>query len=330
MLKIAIVGMGDVATHHYLPFLRDQGDVELGLHSRDQEKARRLAEAFGAKHFSTIDDLAGWNPTATLVLTSEKVRYEIAWALIEAGVKRIFCEKPLVAAKGQAHVSEDDFCRGRRLLAFARESQCEMAMNFNYRFFDQTLLAKEIARSRCFGSVIQVAMLTHYACWSHCIDLLHFFAGKCMEITGLSGGVERHGQGIEACDRAAAFRMESGAVGTLIGTSGLKWRHPLFEAIFTFESGRIHMRDIDGDLEVLDGASHTHERISRGRDASRWDDYGSSFKKALSAYLTSLKAGTQPPVPGVDGLRELQFEAALGRSVMENRPVDVQGEFPLF
>ena len=34
-----------------------------------------------------------------------------------------------------------------------------------------------------------------------------------------------------------------------------------------------------------------------------------------------------PPVPGMAGLQELQFEAALKRSIAQGRPVDVAREF---
>ena len=45
--------------------------------------------------------------------------------------------------------------------------------------------------------------------------------------------------------------------------------------------------------------------------------------------LDSLRQGQPPPVPGLDGLRELQVEAAFKRSITERRPVLVQEEFPL-
>ena len=200
---------------------------------------------------------------------------------------------------------------------------------FNYRFFDQSLLAKKIIAERRFGPVIQITGQTHYACWSHCIDLIHHFSGEITEVTALTGQVKREGQGIQSYDKAAAFRCSNGAMGTLIGTAGMKWQHPLFELIFTFENGRIHMRDIDGDLEVLDGATQQHERYSAVRDRSRWDHYKTSFEKALTAYLHSMREGDPPLVTGMDGLRELQVEAALKRSATEKRPVQVQEEFTL-
>jgi len=139
---------------------------------------------------------------------------------------------------------------------------CETAMVFNYRFFGQSIAAREIAAARRFGRVINITGQVHYACWSHCIDLIHCFAGGIREITALSGPVTRKGERVDpARDVTAAFITVDGAAGTLIGTAGMKWQHPLFELVFTFENGRLHMRDLDGSLEILDGARTQHERF---------------------------------------------------------------------
>jgi predicted dehydrogenase len=330
-MKIAVVGIGGVASKNYIPYLASQPDVVLGYYNRTHSKAQEIAEQFDGEVFASLADLTAWDPDTTLVLTSETGRYEVGMELINLGVPRIFFEKPLVAAQGQAHVTEDDFYKGKEMLDLARERGCETAMVFNYRFFDQSMAAKRIAATRNFGEVINAVGQVHYACWSHCIDLIHHFAGSMAEITALAGTATRKGAevSIEAQDVTAAFRMENGATGTLIGTSGMKWQHPLYELILTFENGRIHMRDLDGDLEVLDGATQSHEIHALARHNSRWDQYRGSFEKSLHAYLDSLRNGSTPPVPGIDGLRELQVEAALKRSIAERRPVQVQEEFPL-
>ena len=141
----------------------------------------------------TLADVAAWKPTAVLVLTSETARHEVGMELLRRGVKRIFFEKPLVAAKGQAHVSEQDFLAGRRIMRLAAKRRCETAMVFNYRFFEQCVAARELAAWRRFGQVITITAQVHYACWSHCIDLIHWFAGEIREITALSGAVARRG-----------------------------------------------------------------------------------------------------------------------------------------
>jgi len=329
-LRIAVVGTGEVARKNYLPFLAAQPDVALACWNRTAEKAAQAGREFHGEVLPTLEDVAAWKPTAALVLTAETCRHEVGTALIELGVPKIFFEKPLVAVEGQARVSEEDFAKGRAMLQRAAARGCETAMVFNYRFFEQSIAAKEIATARKFGRVIAVTAQVHYACWSHAIDLIHWFAGGIREIAALSGPVEREGDRVGAAkDVTAAFVTADGAAGTLLGTAGMKWQHPLFELTFTFENGRLHLRDLDGTLEILDGARPQHETISFVRDTSRWANYDESFKKALGAYLKSLRDGTPPPVPGIDGLRELQVEAALKRSIRERRPVNLAEEFPL-
>lgn len=329
-LRIAVAGTGEVARKNYLPFLAGQKDVVLACWNRTAEKAAAAAGEVGGEHFATLKELVAWRPTAVLVLTAETCRDEVATKLLKLGVKRLFFEKPLVAARGQAHVSEKDFIAGRTLMRLAARCRCETAMVFNYRFFEQSVAARELARQRRFGRVINLTAQVHYACWSHCIDLIQWFAGGIREITALGGPVLREGERVGAAkDVTAAFITEEGAVGTLIGTAGMKWQHPLFELTITFEQGRIHLRDLDGTLEILDGRRQRHETISMVRDASRWASYDESFREAVGAYLHSLRTRTAPPVPGIDGLRELQVEAALRRSIKERRPVNLAREFPL-
>ena len=97
----------------------------------------------------------------------------------------------------------------------------------------------------------------------------------------------------------------------------------------SFEEGRLTFRGLDGDMEVLDYSGNRHEIYGLTRATSRWDQYNHSFDKAVGAYLQSVRAENAPPVPGISGLRELQFEAALKRSIRLLRPVNLQDELPL-
>ncbi|MDR1281275.1 MAG: Gfo/Idh/MocA family oxidoreductase [Opitutaceae bacterium] len=328
-MKIAIIGTGNVATGNYLPWFTAQTGIQIGCLDQNTARAQAAAEKSGGRAFATSAELIAWKPDAAFVLTNEMWHYDAGLPLLQAGLPRVLFEKPLVAARGQAHVSEADFFQGRELLEIAARTGSEVAMLFNYRFFDQTIAARRIVAERDFGELVNVSGTIHYACWSHCIDLVHHFGGGAATLAALEGAPEREGQDIVARDVVAAFTLENGATGTLVGTAGLKWQHPLFELILAFERGRLHMRDIDGDLEILDGASSIHERITTVRDASRWQHYTASFHKALTAYLDAVRAGKPAPVSGTDGLRELQFEAALRRSIAEKRPVEIAREFPL-
>jgi predicted dehydrogenase len=127
----------------------------------------------------------------------------------------------------------------------------------------------------------------------------------------------------------ASFLIGNQATGVLLGTSGINWNFPLFELTVNFEGGRIHFRDLDQDMEVLDYRSQVHEIFSPSRGESRWTKYDESFEKSVDAYLASIRKGAPPPVPGMAGLLELQFEASLKKSIAERRPVLPSEEFPI-
>ncbi len=329
MMRLGIVGTGKVALNNYIPYLARQPDVTLAYLNRSRPKAEAAAAQYGGTVCGSPAELLAWNPDVVFVLTRETDRYEAALALLEHRPQRLFFEKPLVAQAGQAHVVEQDFFDGREILRRAAACGCETAMIFNYRFFDQVLAARQVVAERGFGAVVNVTGLVHYACWSHCIDLVHLFAGPLAELVALQSDTARSGAGIQSHDVMVAFRTQADASGTLIGTAGLDFRFPLFELTFSFEHGRIHLRDLDGDTEVLDYRRDRHEVLAIVRDRSRWAQYDRSFEKSLAAYLDALRHGAPPPVPGRAGLQELQVEAAIRRSVAQGRPVRVADEFPL-
>ena len=327
-LKIGLVGTGNVAKGNYIPCLAGQEDVELGYYNRTKAKADAVAAEFCGEAFDTLEALLAWSPDSVFVLTRETERLAAATALLELKPKRLFFEKPLVSAHSQEDVREEDFTDARTLLQKADAQGCETAMIFNYRFFDQPLKAKELIAQRHFGRVVNITGLVHYACWSHAIDLVHHFADPIVELTALKG-LNARGDKMAAHDVTTAFRTGHDATGTLIGTSMLNWTFPLLELTFNFEQGRIHIRDLDGDMEVLDHQSGRHETHAIARDRSRWQQYDASFVKSILAYLDSLRQGQSPPVPGIAGLQELQVEAAIKRSIAHQRPIDLATELPL-
>jgi len=324
-ITIAVIGTGSVARNNYLPFLSKEKDVVLTYFSRTQSKAEECAKVFGGRVVEAIDDIHANEPDAILVLTPETQRYEVTAALLQGKPKRLFFEKPLVAQNGQDKVCEDDFHKAADLLQRAKACGTETAMVFNYRFFDQTVRMKRIVDDRGFGKLIHASMFVNYACWSHCIDLLHLFGGRASQISALAGGIQYK----DAVDVSGSFCLANGATGTILGTNGSPFEFPLYQVIMNFEQGTIRFSDLDGPMDVFDKTTRYCETHALIGNHSRWEQYSGSFEKSLAAYLDSIRQNEPPPVPGIAGLDELQFEVALRRSIDQKRPVDVQNEFPL-
>jgi predicted dehydrogenase len=329
-IRVAIVGTGKVAVQNYLPHLVQHDDIELRFYNRTPAKALAAAEQFGGVAVGTVTELMADPPDTVLVLTRETDRYAATDALLPFGPRRLFFEKPLVAQAGQAAVTEEDFLLGRTLLQRAQAAGAETAMVFNYRFFEQTRKAQALLVERDLGAPVHFTGLVHYACWSHCIDLALTFMGPAAVVSALADPRTGPCMGSENVRNVTvAARMKNDATGALIGTCGMDFKLPLYELTFAFERGRISMRDLDGDLELIDYRSGRHERHALPRDVSRWDQYRASFGKAVNAYLESVRTGAPPPVPGLAGLRELQFEAGIQRSIAEGAPVTLDETFPL-
>jgi predicted dehydrogenase len=328
-LKVAVVGTGKVAQTNYLPCLAAEPDVTLAYLSRTRSKAEACASKFGGVSVDSMRELMDWQPDTVFILTREMERYDVASALLEHGPRRIFFEKPLVAHHGQENVTEQDFVDGRTILNTARDRGCETAMVFNYRFFEHSQLARQIVQERDFGQALNITGLVHYACWSHCIDLVHFFGGPIEEVSALQSQSEHANGSMRARDMTIAFRTSGDATGTLIGTTTLAWDFPLFDLTINFERGRIRMQDLDGDMDVMDARKMEVEHYHIYGAKSRWDQYNSSFDKSIKAYLDSVGQGQPPPVPGIASLLELQVEAGAKRSIAQARPVNLTSEFPL-
>ena len=320
-MKIAVIGTGGVAVRNYLPHIAERGDVELSYLNRTRSKAAAAAEQFGGRVAADSAELMSDEPDACLIFTKEMDRVEAANALLPYRPKRLFFEKPLAARHGQANVVEEDFFDAREMLQAAHGAGVETAMVFNYRFFDQTQLAREIVAGEEFGQPVHFTGLVHYNCWSHCIDLVLQFMGPAASISAQatedSGNV------------TVAARMANDATGTLIGTSAIDLKLPLYELTFAFEHGRLSMRDLDGEMEVINYRTGRHERHNLTFDISRWDQYRASFGKAINAYLDSVRDGAPPPIPGLAGLQELQFEAGIKRAIASGAKVVLEEAFGL-
>lgn len=328
-MEIAIVGTGRVADRNYIPSLLRHKDVSLTCYSRTSERAEVVGRKHGVRVVRSLEALCWRRPEAIFVLTGEQQRLEAVQTLLPFQPKRLFLEKPLVARYGQARVAQEDFWDGKTLLLQAQEAGIEVAMVFNYRFFDQTQRAKRLVQERDFGAAVNVVALSHFATWSHCIDLILQFAGPLREISAREGPKSYPflDDG-EVSDVVASYLIGENATGTILGTSATNWHFPLFELVIGFERGRVHFRGLDQDMEVLDYGDSVHEIYQPSRETSRWEKYEESFVKSIDAYLESIRNGAPPPVPGCAGLLELQFEAALKRSIAEGRPVIPSREFP--
>ena len=258
-------------------------------------------------------------------------RLDAANTLLPLKPKRLFFEKPLAARHGQANVEEEDFFDAREMLEAAHGAGVETAMVFNYRFFDQTRLAREIVEREAFGTPVHFTGMVHYACWSHCIDLVLYFMGPAASISAQATEASGPCMGAEdSRNVTVAARMENDATGTLIGTCAIDFKLPLYELTFAYEHGRISMRDLDGEMEVIDYRTGRHERHNLPYDVSRWDQYRASVRQGDQRLPGQCaRWWRRRRFPELAGLQELQFEAGIKRAIGTGATVGLEEAFAI-
>jgi predicted dehydrogenase len=146
MVRLAVVGVGDVGQREYLPELhRLAGRAEIAVVcSRTDERAREVAGRFGVERWTTSYEEAVGAPDvdAVLNLTPLQLHAEVTLAALAAG-KHVYSEKPLAGSSGEAaRMGEEAERRGLVVVA----APCVM-------LFPQVRHAQELVAGDAFGPI---------------------------------------------------------------------------------------------------------------------------------------------------------------------------------
>jgi virulence factor len=115
MLKIGVMGLGNIAQKAYLPTMAGmQDECEWHLTTRNQEKGAALAQKYGFTHVhQTLDELLAVHPDAVFVHTPTSTHADIIERLLSAGVN-VYVDKPVAT----------DVAVVQKLYALAAERAC--------------------------------------------------------------------------------------------------------------------------------------------------------------------------------------------------------------
>ncbi len=314
-LRVAFVGCGSMARGHHIPGVVAADGAELvAVCDLIKERAEEIGNEFGVPAYNSVDEmLKKEKPDVCPCITREMDRLEPILKVVEAGC-HTFTEKPLFAAKGQERVEPGDLEPAQQMVDAAKGKGVFFGMGFNYRFLDHVMLMKQAIDSGELGEIVYVHICAHLACWSHSLDLMRHFAGEVEELSAKESGSAK------APDRAISLKFANGAVGTIIGTERRGWHRPLFSIEINGEQAGARIVDLAGPF-ILEH-NKTKERRSIGPIPLHGrDGFNLSFGRHMRAFIDAINAGQEPPVTGLDGLRELQLEAAIVRSAASGETV---------
>lgn len=124
-LRVALIGLGDIAAKAYLPVLAADGDVEPVIVTRNPEVRTRIQSAWriGDAYPTLVEALAGPPLDAAFVHAATEAHPALAHELIDAGVPT-FVDKPLALSEADA----------RLVVEHARDAGVTLQVLFNPRF----------------------------------------------------------------------------------------------------------------------------------------------------------------------------------------------------
>ncbi|WP_028021539.1 Gfo/Idh/MocA family protein [Enterovibrio calviensis] len=134
-MKIAVIGLGDIATKAYLPLLTRMSDLDLVLCTRNPETLAAVAHEYRiAATCRDYRDLVDMNVDGVMIHTSSETHATIATFFIEQGIP-VFVDKP-AALK---------FADYKKLHDLAEEKAVPLFVGFNRRYIPiwRSLVARD-------------------------------------------------------------------------------------------------------------------------------------------------------------------------------------------
>lgn len=350
-LRVALVGAGNIASHHLPAYAQFPEQVELvAICDLDEGLARRRAHDAGVERvYTDVDTLLREVACDALdVCVTPDQHAPVALAAIAAG-RHVLVEKPFAVTLGDC----------RKVVAAADRAGSTLMVAQNQRFLPSHQAARAIIAAGELGEVraVQTDSIQHWGAlaaghWQHDgaragggavigvgvhrLDLVRFLAGDVKRVLSAvtRTASPRFVNGAEEY-AAATFELENGAVGQAFAAVSA-FRSPWSEQLLVFgERGTIHASPAPGN--VRSRAFVASER--RSAPVVEWADQFGGFEPVDVAaeglrsesgqvneilhFATCCASGAEPLSSGRDNIGTMKLVAGIYESARTGAPVEL-------
>ena len=287
MLRIGIIGLGDIAQKAYLPVI-SRKKVECHLFSRNEDTLRKVAQAYRFSNIhSTLDSLINSGIHAAFVHSATSSHFEIAEKLLNNNI-HVYVDKPLTY----------DFQSSKKLITLAKEKNLILLVGFNRRYApayrqlktmaDHNMVVMQKNRQSLPGEVRTFV----FDDFIHVVDTLLYFFPHHIEKINISGR-KKNNKLYHVVIQLTSANGDC-AIGIMNRDSGTT------EEILELFSGEAKMVAYN----VTDVFTHKNKQIVK----SGTDDWSSTlhkrgFEQIVDDFLGSVESGKPPQISLHDHLR---------------------------
>ena len=314
-LRVAVVGTGAWWGYEHARVFSARPDVELcAIVGRTPAKTEARASRFGATPYIELEKMLEIEkPDLVSLCLPNEGHFGPTMQVIEAGFP-LLVEKPLVF----------DLKEADALLSAAAERSLWFAINFNHRYAQPVIMAREaILRGDLglitmagwrFGGEIGTSRHPHanlIETQCHGFDMVEHLCGTIDSVAAQM--TDATGRGYTTM--VLGIHFASGAVGSLIGTYDSSYAYPQTHRLeIDGTGGRILIEDTVRRYTFSRPGDEMRQVWEAGYFNDRDRSFHSMFERYLDDALPAFREGREPPVHARAGRRALELAHAAIRS----------------
>jgi len=331
MLKVGVVGCGGVGLIHSRAYQSHPEAELVCVCDIVKEKADARARELGVKAYYSVRDMLKENLDAVGVITADHLHFEPTMEALEAG-KHVLVEKPL-----SLNIREAE-----QMVQKAQEKNVKLAINYNRRFAQPYLKAKEWIDNGTVGNIAYVMMKLSqggpassskgkyyllYELETHAIDMIRHLGGDISEISAQMSAPRadqaRPGEDVVYTSIAISMKFVAERVAVLMASWDSAFSHPIEIVEVCGSNGYLQVNNI---VESVSFYPHG-DPVVRIWKPNIFDVgalmFNKIFENRVHAFVNDLIAGRDPAPTGLDGFKALQAVEAAIKSFEEKRSVKV-------
>lgn len=298
MLKAAIVGLGRIASTFEEDPNRKHIATHAGAYDRlkgvkivagcdiDLERREKFRKRWKVEGLYTDFDqmLAKEKPDVVSICTWPGVHYDLVKKAVKAGVRGIFCEKPMT----------EDLAEADAIVNLCKKTKVVFAVNYTRRWDAGHIRIKKMLETGKLGSI------KHASCYytaglfntgSHMMDTLTLFLGRVQWVQMFRDGVV---EGKEPTP-TGVLAFENNVLVTLAGMNVKDYL--MFDIDILGSKGRIHLTRSGYEQHLWKASPssmYSGYRELAFQEKQYWGDHEERMLNGMKDFLSCVKTGAKP------------------------------------
>lgn len=293
MVRIGVVGVGEMGQHHVRVY-SDREDADLvGIADVNEERVKEIAEQYKTKAFTDYKDLLKEDLDAVSIAVPTILHKKVALEFCREGINCLI-EKPIA-------INIED---AKEIIREAEKNNVKLAIGHIGRFNPAVTKLKEIIEKEVLGKMLlistrrvgpfvprlkDVGIIVDLA--THDIDVVRYLVGKeAVNIFAKSGGIKN-----KKGDHAIVI-LDFGDVSASIEVNWFT-PHKVRSLVATGTEGIAYLDYLKQEVEIYNSDWKMIPKIERKEP----------LKVELEHFLECLKNNKEPLVSGYEGLKVLEI-----------------------